>query len=169
MGKYTWPAGEHGEVLTNAERRAALKEKTTDLLRPKKAPIGSISQCRRERRKARRRPSEIERVELPAPELRAADGNCCIYVMGAKRRPVKIGIAVDVEKRLAQLQTGFPYRLRVYATVQVRASEARRVERACHDRLHPHRSHGEWFRVDPSAAIAVVTQIAQAWKSAGYA
>lgn len=59
-------------------------------------------------------------------------------------RAIKIGIAVDVEKRLATLQTGNPSPMSVIAVVPgARANELR-----LHMRFRPERLRGEWFRGD---------------------
>lgn len=167
----TWPRGPNGEPLSGREQREALHQSTTELLRDKNPPLPSISKCRRTR-KAGRSASRAERrslLKLDAPILQATEGNCCIYVIGRRGYPVKIGMAVDVEKRISELQTGFPYRLDVFATVEVRAAHARKIEKACHDRLHSRRRKGEWFQIEPAEAAAVVRSIAQAWRDAGYA
>lgn len=60
----------------------------------------------------------------------------------------KIGIATDLENRLAALQTGNPYPLEVEACYQfVNASV---VEKALHQRFSASRTIGEWFRIGDS-------------------
>jgi hypothetical protein len=57
----------------------------------------------------------------------------------------KIGIANDVEARLAQLATGNPYPLEVVVTYEFDNAEV--VEKAIHQRYKENRNRGEWFRL----------------------
>lgn len=56
---------------------------------------------------------------------------------------VKIGTARDPAKRLAELQTGSPFKLFIYAT---RGGASLAEEFALHRKLHHLRSTNEWFR-----------------------
>lgn len=58
----------------------------------------------------------------------------------------KIGIANDVEGRLAQLSTGNPFELKVLAVYGF--SNAESVERSLHQRFANTRARGEWFSLD---------------------
>lgn len=55
----------------------------------------------------------------------------------------KIGVANDVENRLAQLSTGNPYPLEVQTIYEFENAEP--VERAIHQRYKSARQRGEWF------------------------
>jgi hypothetical protein len=55
----------------------------------------------------------------------------------------KIGIANDVQSRLAQLSTGNPFELNVAAVYEFQNAEP--VERAIHQRFQSLRKRGEWF------------------------
>lgn len=57
----------------------------------------------------------------------------------------KIGIANDVESRLAQLQTGSPYELEIMECYEFENAEI--AERAIHQAYSKHRIRGEWFRL----------------------
>ena len=57
---------------------------------------------------------------------------------------VKVGYAKDVERRIAELQIGNPYKLEVVATVQGTPS----LERAFHKALRRKYVRGEWFELD---------------------
>lgn len=57
----------------------------------------------------------------------------------------KIGVANDVESRLAQLSTGNPYTLKVLAVYGYDNAEF--VERAVHQRFALKRTRGEWFEL----------------------
>jgi len=61
----------------------------------------------------------------------------------------KIGIANDVESRLAQLSTGNPFPLEVEIIYEFENAEV--VERAIHQRYKNVRQHGEWFSLDYDA------------------
>lgn len=58
----------------------------------------------------------------------------------------KIGVANDVESRLAQLSTGNPYPLEVEIVYEFDNAEP--VERAIHQRYEATRQRGEWFILD---------------------
>ena len=58
----------------------------------------------------------------------------------------KIGIAQDVQTRLAQLQTGSPYVLEVMECYGYENAEV--VERALHQAFKKQRIQGEWFVLD---------------------
>jgi hypothetical protein len=57
--------------------------------------------------------------------------------------PIKIGKATNAAKRLAQLQTGYPAELRIWALVPGDH------EAAYHRAFKEHRVKGEWFRLAP--------------------
>jgi len=58
----------------------------------------------------------------------------------------KIGIANDVQSRLAQLSTGNPFELEVLAVYGYDNAEI--VERALHQAFANNRKRGEWFELD---------------------
>lgn len=68
-----------------------------------------------------------------------------VYFVGCETGPIKIGVAGDVEVRLARLQMGCPFPLRVFAL----ASGGTDKEREYHRQFHAHRLHGEWFERCP--------------------
>lgn len=61
----------------------------------------------------------------------------------------KIGIANDVESRLAQLQTGSPFELEIMECYEFGNSEI--AERAIHQAYAKDRFRGEWFKLGFSA------------------
>jgi hypothetical protein len=65
--------------------------------------------------------------------------------------PVKIGVAQDVSKRLAAMQIGSPFPLRVVKVIDT-GSGGYYLERKLHERFAHLRERGEWFRVDPEFA-----------------
>ncbi len=59
---------------------------------------------------------------------------------------VKIGIANDPEKRLAEMQTGSGFRLKLLATATLASrAEAMNLERDLHHAFRSRRVRGEWF------------------------
>lgn len=83
-----------------------------------------------------------------------------IYVISSAKHhngPVKIGISNKPEKRLKQLQTGFPEKLEIkYVEPLDSRVKARTLENHLHKDIRHHRSHGEWFNIDVKSAIAYV-------------
>lgn len=143
----------HERNITQGEMRALLKEQADRILklRPGKPAPGA----RKRAWKAKKRRVRLARNALLSPTAPAPERQF-VYVIGCAGHPVKVGIAVDVERRLKALQTGFPHRLRVYYHVEVGDRMARQVERECHVRLDAYRLNGEWFDIDPRDAFLVV-------------
>lgn len=81
-----------------------------------------------------------------------------VYVVGAVGHPTKIGIAKDVDARLAALNTSSAVRLRAYFHVEV--DDARATEAAAHRALADYRLNGEWFDITPELAIETVKRLA---------
>ena len=83
-----------------------------------------------------------------------------VYIITTDRGVVKVGISDDPVLRLAQLQTGAPYPLRlVYAAVH---SDASRIEAIVHRELKAKRAYGEWFCVTEAAARDAIQRAAAA-------
>lgn len=68
-----------------------------------------------------------------------------VYFIAADHGPIKIGRAIRPESRLADLQCGYPYRLKVLATIR----GGNGLERGYHERFAEHRLEGEWFDRHP--------------------
>jgi hypothetical protein len=80
-----------------------------------------------------------------------------IYVIGAdKAGPVKIGLSVNPDKRLRQLQTGHPARLSLFHTMEVESAKVALMEKIIHKTVRPWRGVGEWFYLSVDDAIAEV-------------
>lgn len=78
-----------------------------------------------------------------------------VYVIASSETgPCKVGITHAPEKRLKQLQTGHPAKLRIWHLLE--CEDARRMERIIHDTLKIHRASGEWFHLSVEDAIAEV-------------
>jgi hypothetical protein len=58
---------------------------------------------------------------------------------------VKIGIAINIEKRLACLQIGNPQKLKVVGVIK---RGGRSKEKQLHDQFNKYRASGEWFRFE---------------------
>lgn len=94
------------------------------------------------------------------------------FIQAGEDGPVKIGVAAEPFKRLAELQTGNPARLRVVAIIEGDTG----IEKALHERFAEHRLEGEWFKpthvllaihaIRSSANYASVTPIRSAMKAA---
>ena len=67
---------------------------------------------------------------------------------------VKVGIADDVAKRIAQLQTGNPLKIRPVAMLLVKCPV--HVETSIHDVLKRLRASGEWFHVNDDDALKLI-------------
>ena len=61
----------------------------------------------------------------------------------------KIGIAVDVESRLAQLSTGNPFALELFASYKFENATA--IEAVLHQKFSKSRQRGEWYELDKTA------------------
>lgn len=67
-----------------------------------------------------------------------------VYIVGCKRVQLyKVGIAVDVEKRMKSLQTGCPHPLTLIA--KAHCPNPRVIEKEIHALLNFYRKQGEWF------------------------
>lgn len=84
----------------------------------------------------------------------------CVYLICGHGReneplaPIKIGIASDPEKRIASLQTGSARRLKILSYFDTPNREiAKKFEVAFHKYYESKRLAGEWFDVDPIAAL----------------
>lgn len=77
---------------------------------------------------------------------------CSVYVIGSPRGPQKIGVALNVARRLGALQTGNSTKLSVSLAKPMATPEAKMVEAHAHWLLRESRMAGEWFRVSPAAA-----------------
>lgn len=82
-----------------------------------------------------------------------------IYVIApvdTSLKQCKLGISVDPERRLRQLQTGFPTRLAVHHREVVKHEDARSLEKLLHRDIGHHRLTGEWFALSIDDAIGFV-------------
>lgn len=82
-----------------------------------------------------------------------------VYIVGVTDNPVKIGVADDPYARLSALQVGCPDELVLHHFVKVPCDIARRLERACHERLSEYSRRGEWFNIDKARAVEVLEEL----------
>ena len=77
------------------------------------------------------------------PPKPGVPGVGCVYFIKARGTDrVKIGWTNDLKKRLANLQTASPFRLKVLLVLD---ESSRSVEKSLHDRFATARVCGEWF------------------------
>ncbi len=74
-----------------------------------------------------------------------------VYVLRDSATTVKIGKATNIAKRMRELQTGNPLKLRLIAIL----SDDMEDERKFHDRFKAYRISGEWFRFEQPIRDAV--------------
>ena len=70
-----------------------------------------------------------------------------IYIIGSDNPPYKIGISKDPEKRLRNIQTGHPYKLKILELRETNAKRTRLLESVIHKHLDNYRMKGEWFNI----------------------
>lgn len=68
-----------------------------------------------------------------------------IYVIGSDSPPYKVGISKDPQRRLKDLQTGFPQKLKIHMMKETESTKTRLLETVIHHHLKHHKTHGEWF------------------------
>lgn len=68
------------------------------------------------------------------------------FIQGESGGPIKIGYTTDIERRLKDLQTGYPDILKLL--MAFRGNQE--YEKALHKQLQPYRLSGEWFKPDPA-------------------
>lgn len=85
-----------------------------------------------------------------------------IYIIGFEEPGVvKIGSAVSVGTRMAELQCGNPFELRLHAAVSIYEGSPVHIEFAAHRLAGEHRIRGEWFALDGDEALALVIKAAR--------
>lgn len=161
--------------LRPSERRALLREATSEFLRQAKAQAAEDPTGGKIARQERKKISHYQHMrwlannEAPPTRPRASPEieDRSVYVIGCTGQPIKIGIARDPYKRLADLQVGFPHKLQLYWSVVIAGTAAVTVERAAHKRLAAKRLNGEWFDVDPDDAIEAIKVAAEPFLESG--
>lgn len=85
-----------------------------------------------------------------------------IYVIGSDEIQ-KIGYSSDVDSRLKKLQTGNPTTLKIHHKVEVPEHRVKILERKIHSELSYLRVRGEWFKISPDQAKALVEHAVIRW------
>ena len=79
-----------------------------------------------------------------------------LYVIGGNVKPYKIGITTNPERRLKNLQTGHPHKLRIHYKEEIPDNQVRLLEQTIHRVIKHRQTHGEWFDIDLDQAISEV-------------
>lgn len=98
--------------------------------------------------------SPVTPVALPcldAIDFRGAPEIAYVYAVTDNGLRHKLGMAVNMKRRLATLQTGHSEILRLTDILTVARGRERIVERAIHLDLGFRRLRGEWFEIDAGA------------------
>lgn len=104
---------------------------------------------------------------LAQPLPREARASVYLAFHGLENRAsfLKVGVAVDVKKRMRELYTGNPFpRLWTFEAELPSRSAAYRTEGALHHHLRPANTSGEWFQVhglSESAACGFAESLAE--------
>ena len=86
---------------------------------------------------------------------------CYIYfILNYDSQAVKIGIAKNVKRRLASLQTSSPSELKLLGTMKTKSvNDAKKIEKSLHTRFDENRIRGEWFKADTELLNYIKQQI----------
>lgn len=82
-----------------------------------------------------------------------------IYVIQSEGGPCKVGISVTPRSRVAQMQTGHPWKLKICQLFRVKINEAYAVERQAHAAMKRKALLGEWFDVTVTEAVDALLSI----------
>lgn len=74
---------------------------------------------------------------------------------------IKIGCAMNIDKRVDGFNTGDPHRA-YRVEHRIFSSHREKAEQYCHARLAPFRGHGEWFRCSIAQARCILNVVAEA-------
>lgn len=97
---------------------------------------------------------------VPGGNGRIRRGKTAVYLMSAADEgPTKVGVAANVENRLAQLQTGHPFPLRICCVIWFTKAEAAfAAERWLLEEINPaERLTGEWIDL-PTPTLSEMLQ-----------
>ncbi len=72
----------------------------------------------------------------------------------------KVGVAVDIEARLATLRCGNPFDVTCYAARKVNKHYAKEIESKVHAKLAESHHRNEWFKCDPDIARLLISETA---------
>lgn len=84
-----------------------------------------------------------------------------VYFLREEFGLTKVGIAVDIESRINQIQTSYPYRLDLLALID--SDHARSIELKIHTQYEHKRHRGEWFELSYSEINDVLKEYGGEW------
>lgn len=95
---------------------------------------------------------------MPLVILVSAMPKCpCVYFAAIEERSVvKIGVAVDVARRMKELQVSSPFPLKLLGVI--RTPEAPILERSLHTDFAHRRVRGEWFQLSADILAYIKTE-----------
>ena len=76
-----------------------------------------------------------------------------IYVIGSDTPPYKVGISKNPERRLKNLQTAFPYELKIHVKKPTEAVKVKLLETIIHRNINNYKTKGEWFDIELSKLL----------------
>lgn len=96
-------------------------------------------------------------------EVRRSTGNAFVYfIQSGFMGPIKIGVAVNVKRRMESLQAGNPVELKLIAKIPCPSvANAYALENKLHKRFHKKHIRGEWFK--PTIRLGSVYEIDMDW------
>lgn len=110
-------------------------------------------------------PGRYGSFRAPINAMSRFDRRTTLYVLGDDGPLIKVGIAQNLEKRLAQFRLGNP-RIRVLAFRTMPAALDRQIERLVHEALAQHAHGREWFTCSSKEALAVAKPILErGWRA----
>jgi T5orf172 domain len=105
-------------------------------------------------------PEDFRRMASAGQQQQSAQGarrtSSFVYVIENSHGDVKVGISADPNGRMANLQTGNPFPLRLAYVAAVKSDRGDAIETAVHGTLDRHRKAGEWFGVSVEMAVAAI-------------
>lgn len=76
--------------------------------------------------------------------------SCYVYLIRCQKNLYKIGVAKNVRKRLAAIQTSNPFKLELVTCYEFDSkATAHNIEYQLHARFSRNRKNGEWFSLTP--------------------
>jgi hypothetical protein len=88
---------------------------------------------------------------------------CTVYILKATilKKPVKIGISINLVWRLNSFQAGSPLPLEIVAGIKCSSiANAQIIETKAHQELNARRVWGEWFAIESDVALKALKYIA---------
>ena len=113
----------------------------------------------RELAKKRLARSFAKHREMPHLKETYGDTPTLVYVLRVGRF-VKVGITVNLRRRLVQVETGTPFEIEVmYKSSLIPRFQARKIETLAHTAFIAFRVRGEWFEVDHKRVVDFLTNL----------